>query len=176
MDFTKYYEAREKIIEIMGKDLLGPLAENEVIFGDRPLEYYVVGKLYPIDSDTADMSQSSAEDCGELDSEAGVSLSNSKNPSSFGISFSLNNNNGIIIIQSSAAKYKLISREDAQCILEFGDDEFKSEKRFWQRHPLVFEPIYVNVSELTVGKAKSITLEDNLIISVILHKCYPDGS
>ena len=41
MDFTKYYEAREKIIEIMGKDLLGPLAENEVIFGDRPLEYYV---------------------------------------------------------------------------------------------------------------------------------------
>lgn len=176
MDFTKYYEAREKIIEIMGKDLLGPLAENEVIFGDRPLEYYVVGKLYPIDSETADMFQSSAEDCGELDSEAGVSLSNSKNPSSFGISFSLNNNNGTIIIQSSAAKYKLISREDAQRILEFGDDEFKSEKRFWQRHPLVFEPIYINVSELTIGKAKPIILEDNLIISVILHKCYPDGS
>ena len=91
MDFTKYYEAREKIIEIMGKDLLGPLSEEEVIFGDRPLEYYVVGKLYPIDSETADMFQSSAEDCGELDSEAGVSLSNSKNPSSFGISISLNN-------------------------------------------------------------------------------------
>lgn len=176
MDFTKYYEAREKIIEIMGKDLLGPLSENEVIFGDRPLEYYILGKLYPMDSETADMFQSSAEDCGELDSEAGISLSNSKNPSSFGISFSLNNCAGSININSYAAKYKLISRDEAQSILGFGEDEFTTEKRFWQRNPLNFAPIRLNVSDLVVGKSKSFTLEENLIISVILHKCYPDGS
>ena len=160
----------------MGKDLLGPLSEEEVIFGDRPLEYYIVGKLYPIDSETADMFQSSAEDCGELDSEAGVSLSNSKNPSSFGISISLNHSSGILIIKSSAAKYKLITREEAQQILKFDDNEFKSDKRFWQRIPLDFENIRVDVSKLIVGKATSIELEENLIISVILHKRYSDGS
>ena len=37
MDFTKYYEAREKIIEIMGKDLLGPLSENEVGISSVPV-------------------------------------------------------------------------------------------------------------------------------------------
>lgn len=176
MDFTKFYEAREKIIEIMGKDLLGPLSDNEVIFGDRPLEYYVVGKLYPIDSKTTDMFQSSSEDLGDLDDEVGISLSNSKNPSSFGISFSLSNKTGEITIKSSAAQYKKISRDEARQILNFGEDEFKSEKRFWQRSPLDFNPIKVTITDLVVGKAKTFNLDEKLVISVILHKCYNDNS
>ena len=43
MDYTKYYEARGKIVEIMGRDLLGPVSKDEIIFGDRPLEYYILG-------------------------------------------------------------------------------------------------------------------------------------
>ena len=48
MGFTEYYDARNIITEIISKDLLGPVEENEVICGDRPLDYYILGKLLTI--------------------------------------------------------------------------------------------------------------------------------
>lgn len=176
MDYSNYYEAREKLVEIINKDLLGPLTENEIIFGDRPLEYYIVGKLYPIDSKADEMMQSSSEDCGELDDESGISLSNSKNPSSFGISFALKTRASSFVVKASAARYILITREEAQQELNFSEDEYKSVKKYWKRIPLKFPEVEVDVSSLIVGKSYTQELEENLVVNVLLHKQYDDGS
>lgn len=85
MDYSRYYEARELLEKIITKDLLGPVTENEILCDERPLDYYILGKLYPQGSGYNEQVRSSSEDCGELDEEAGVSLSNSGNPSSFSL-------------------------------------------------------------------------------------------
>ena len=47
MDYSRYYEARELLEKIITKDLLGPVTENEILCDERPLDYYILGKLYP---------------------------------------------------------------------------------------------------------------------------------
>ena len=44
--YSEFYEAREKILEIVAEDLLGPVTEDEVI-NEPPTSYYIMGKLYP---------------------------------------------------------------------------------------------------------------------------------
>lgn len=176
MDYSKYYEARDQVIEIMKKDLLGPLDENEIICDERPLDYYIVGKLYPRQSDADNVSQSSTDDCGVLDEEDNISLCNGHNPSSFGISFSLNNGTTCFMISSKAAKYKLIERSNAQEILGFEDKAYKSKAYFWQRTSLDIKDIKIDVFDLMQGKASKYVVADNLTISVLLHKTYSDGS
>ena len=70
MGYTEYYEARSIITEIISKDLLGPVEENEIICGDRPLDYYILGKLYPVDTEADVLLGMSSDDCGELDEAA----------------------------------------------------------------------------------------------------------
>lgn len=176
MDYLKYYDAREKIVEIVSKDLLGPLSNEEIICGEDPVNYYIVGKLYPQESMVADESQTSADDLGDLDYETGISLANSKNPSSFGFSFAVSKFDCSINVQVRTAKYSPITREEAQQILHFDDDAYTTKKSFWKRKPLLFDNIRINVSEFKKGRAKTVKLEDNLVLSVLLHKVYSDGS
>ena len=158
MDFTRYYQARDMIERIISDDLLGPVFENEIVCDERPLDYYLLGKLYPQGAGYDDNLRSTAEDCGELDEEMGVSLSNSGNPASFGLSFSINSGIEAFEIKSSAAQYELITEEDAKTQLGFKDGAYKKNAHFWQRHSLVFSPIIVSVSNLTVGKVKHISM------------------
>ena len=82
MKFDQYYSARNIIEDIVAKDWLGPVTDDEIICGERPLDYYILGKLYPRDSNAGDVLAMSSEDCGELDAEDGISLCDGKNPSS----------------------------------------------------------------------------------------------
>lgn len=45
-NYSQYYKARDIIEEFMVKDLIGPVAEDEVL-DESPLNYYLMGKLYP---------------------------------------------------------------------------------------------------------------------------------
>lgn len=74
MDYSEYYRARKIVKEIMTKDLMGPVKDDELLFGERPLEYYIVGKLYPQGVGYNSANRTPSEDCGVLDDEAGVTL------------------------------------------------------------------------------------------------------
>ena len=87
MDFKRYYEARNIVREILEKDLLGPLSDDEMIT-DYPVVYYVTGKLYPQDC-RFETERMSAEDIGDIDGEQGISMDDGRAPSSMGMSFSL---------------------------------------------------------------------------------------
>ena len=175
MNYSDYYKARSIITEIMEKDFLGPLADDEIICDERPLDYYIVGKLYPQKSDADELLQMSSDDMGELDEEDNISLCNDYNPSSFSISFSVNSGINSFTISAKAAFYSLIEREIAKDKLKFEEDTYKKNAKFWQR---VFLPILnekVSVNELKKGKSKSIFITENLSINVLFHKEYPDG-
>ena len=176
MDYSRYYEARELLEKIITKDLLGPVTENEILCDERPLDYYILGKLYPQGSGYNEQVRSSSEDCGELDEEAGVSLSNSGNPSSFGLSFSLNAGVSVFRVLAEAATYVLITEDEARKELGFEAGKYKANAHYWKRSVLDLPVLDVNLDELTVGKVKSFLLADHLSLRVLVHKVYPDGS
>ena len=176
MDYGKYYEARGTVERIISRDLLGPVSKNEIICDDRPLEYYILGKLYPQGAGVNDANRSTSEDCGELDDEAGVSLSNSKNPSSFGISFAVPASAKELIINTKAAQYCLISEKEAKQELGFEEGKYKKNAHFWRRIEQSLSMIRVDLGELSVGHVKKEQLLEMLSLRVLLHKIYPDGS
>lgn len=175
MDYSDYYEARKIIEKIMSKDLLGPVDNSEIICDEWPLDYYILGKLYPQGYGIDDTNKVSSEDCGELDDEIGISLSNSRNPSSFGISFSLNDTAKSFTVKPSAAKYVLMDKHSACEELGLDPNGKKKNAHFWKRNDLVCCPITISVDELKVGKTASVKNND-YDIRVLLHKSYDDGS
>jgi uncharacterized protein YktA (UPF0223 family) len=164
------------ITEIMEKDLLGPLTEDEIICDERPLDYYIVGKLYPRQSDADSLSQSSADDCGALDEEDNISLCNGYNPSSFSVSVSLNPKIESFTVKTKAACYTLIERDKAREILKFDDKKYKKNAYFWRRQPLQIADINIIVGDLVKGKNKTVNIARELDLSILFHKEYSDGS
>ena len=176
MDYTKYYEARDIMGEIITKDLLGPVAEDEIICDERPLDYYILGKLYPQGSGYNDQVRSSSEDCGEIDDEIGVSLSNSGNLSSFGLSFAINANVNSFTISSQAAQYVLISEAEAREKLGFEEGKYKQSALFWKRTAIDLRDVEIVVDVLKKGVVFKKEIADHLSLRVLLHKEYADGS
>lgn len=103
-DYSKYYEARKTITEILHKDFVGPVDENEIL-AELPTQYYIMGKLYPQSEDyeVVDLARNPFLE-NEIESyDASISLSNQKNPSSLGITCTLKNGITNINISGSYA-------------------------------------------------------------------------
>ena len=98
-DRTKYSEVRQKIIDAIRADLIGPIDENEIL-RENPRFAYLVGML-DIQTDNeessssgeqeidADMAFEDGEDftAGEDDDNEPISITHFQLPSSIGISF-----------------------------------------------------------------------------------------
>ena len=174
MGYDKYYNARDILTEIISKDLLGPVEDDEIISGESPLEYYIVGKLYPKDADYNNIT-TSADDCGDLDSEDSISLCNGKFPSSFGLSFCVKNNAKGFLLSVSAAKYTIMT-DDEKRTLYGADHESKAAKcTHWKRTSITPDEICIDINELPLGSNKKIELETGLYIAIHIHKVFKNG-
>lgn len=191
--FDEYYEARNIITEIMKKDLLGPVKEDEVI--EDPVKYYIAGKLYPVKTDSKDFSENfgieqsnsefkvaesvknnkykakgSSNDVFENTDE--ISLCNTPNPSAMGISFTLNKDvSGFKILISYATYKEFIDSETAESNSEKLETK-KNKKTLWKRYPHEYSCDY----KLSSGKKFEENIDDNLKLTVLQHKTYPDGT
>lgn len=163
MNFEKYYEARNIVKEILKKDLLGPLSEDEII-SEYPVVYYVTGKLYPQDC-RFELEHTSAEDIGDTEEEQNIALDNGRVPSSMGISFSVSSEALSINVSAKAALY--IPQEET-------DPETK--RVLWKREPVLFEERSVDIQNLVKHKRLEFQVDGSLTLSLILHKIYDDGS
>lgn len=111
MKYKKYYEARDIIQDIIAKDFIGPVEENEII-SEEPLKYYSMGILYPQNSDVED------DNLGQVDTDEPnekeesyyekVYLSNSYYPSSFSMTTTVKEGVSNICVNLSYAKYELV--------------------------------------------------------------------
>ena len=176
MGFTEYYDARNIITEIISKDLLGPVEENEVICGDRPLDYYILGKLYPIDTQADILLGMSSEDCGDLDEENTISLCKGKNPSSFGVSVAIKKEKNFFCVRGRAARYEKKDFSEIKEELALEETEKNLKQDYWKREVLPYIEENVNVDELEIGKALKILVTDGLEIRVLLHRIMKDGA
>ena len=176
MAFTEYYEARSVIKEIISKDLLGPVEEEEVISNDRPLDYYILGKLYPADTNAEITLGTSADDCGDLDEENSISLCNGKNPSSFGLSVALKKESRFFRVKGKAARYIKVEFDEVKERLNLQDTDENRKKTYWKREQIPQIKEEVNLSELKTGISKSIDVAEGLRINVLAHRTMKDGA
>ena len=176
MGYPKYYEARDIVTNIIREDLFGPVEEDEIICKDRPLEYYIIGKLYPQDSDATVVGAVSSEDIGEIEDEAGISLANGRNPSSCGITFQLSKDVSEIHINARAFRYKLMDYDAAKEKLGFAEKEYESTDLFWKRQPANEYDNSISLGKLETGRAKIENMGNKLSLQILLHRVYQDGS
>lgn len=181
MDIEKYEEARNTIVKILRKELIGPVDEKEIIEGNRPDESYCLGILYPqgqVNSEDEDLivlqlhpdeSKETREYSDSEQQDDGVKIQNVEKQSSMGISFNVKVEQKELNLFLKYAQYNKIKVDKEQ------DDKEKEEKKNyhgerWQRTPKSVE-IKVNIEEST-----KIEIEEGLQIKIYINKIFTDGT
>ena len=165
----EYYQFRRHLVDALERDLLGPGADDEVITGP-PTMRYIVGVLFPRDSDRADPAQdldestasgAEADDSGDWD--PAVSMSYVRYPCSMGMTFAVDSTAAEqIAVHVGGARYVPVEQPSEEASPagdpEQGAPEFigrrapSSEQAAWRRVPLRAEPIEIDISRPTPGR------------------------
>lgn len=166
-DRFKYSEVRQKIIDAIRTDLIGPKSENEVL-DENPRYAYLVGML---DSQNKDNNSSSAgeqevdtdiayedgEDftAGEDDDNEPVSTTHFQLPSSIGISFYIQSDTKSINLDISWGDYAKSSEKYT------GKDGKEHSRAVYTRHPMN-ETLRINFREFTRTKDYQLICDSNV--------------
>jgi hypothetical protein len=181
--FNKYYEARNFITDIISRDLIGPVSEDEVL-SENPESYYIMGKLYPLhnrckktecsddrkysEKNTEELEDSfGTEDISETEKdpemEETVSLGNIIKPSAAGITFILDRKVGHFSCHVQWARYK-----EQSALNDQGDVDGKSDNN----HPeikWIRESFKKDISIFIPNDAKPIQLEEKFFLHIQVH-------
>lgn len=149
-----FYSARKIIVEILKKDLVGPVEEYEVL-NELPTQYYVMGKLYPQNNLSEEVDEARTPLLEAADYyDASISMSNQFNPSSMAITFMLKPKVERILISGGYAFYK---------------PSVVDKKISWQREPYTFG------EEISFSGSKIVKLEGGLQIRVCVRSTSING-
>lgn len=169
-NYSQYYKARDIIEEFMVKDLIGPVAEDEVL-DETPLNYYLMGKLYPqadIESDAITKEEGDINRNAILENEldgydTSISLSNVRNPSSMGITCAINSEVREITIYGSYAFYVPVQAENNTST---GIKKLKKHAATsWQRKETAFSENLI----FTAAKSYIFSLPGKISLKVYIH-------
>ncbi|MBR4400576.1 MAG: hypothetical protein IKT09_02650 [Synergistes sp.] len=175
-DYSEFYDARKIITDILHDDLIGPVKKNEIL-PELPTQYYIMGKLYPQndEGEVVDLVRNPLLENAAETYDASISLSNQKNPSSFGITCILKPGINSIRLSGSYAFYTLIQYEDA---IKRGMDLSKWEalekkpKDLWIRNEYGFDKV-VRLSAEKVEKP--VSLDNGIQLQIYTHTVLDSG-
>ena len=175
-DYSKFYEARNIITDILFKDLVGPVNPEEVL-AELPTQYYIMGKLYPQSEaeEVIDLARNPLLENAIETYDASISLSNQKNPSSMGITCTLKAGVDTIVLSGAYAFYSPLNLEEA-CSQGIDVSRWKTlEKKpdeIWPRK----EYMFCKTIHLGAGKVEEpISLDKGLQLQVYTHNIFEDG-
>lgn len=174
-NFKDYYKAREIVVDFLKKDLLGPVEDDEILT-EMPTQYYITGKLYPLDSSN---SVETDEELSSVDSvvenkfdeyDSSISLSNQIKPSSVGMTFTLKTGVKSFCVKGSFAFYKHYDYQEAEKsgfdLSKWSAEESKP-KDLWRRESCSFSK---NVCLDLKTRCQSIELDRSLELRVFLKR------
>lgn len=141
--YSKYYEAREKIVRIVSEDLLGPVTNDEVL-NETPTSYYIMGKLYPkTDKENEPDDNTTSADLDVIDADSSLASANMKDPRAMGITYTVKKDVNEVSIIINYAFYKPFSIKEANdnhinisrynSLIEAASDKEKERMVFWER-------------------------------------------
>lgn len=171
--FQKYYDARNEIIEIVQKDLVGPVLEDEILI-EAPTQYYTMGKLYPNnnDIDLLDISRTASIETAVDTYDASLASTNMRNPSSMGITCTLKPDVTNVKINIEFAMYEpldIIDIKKSGLNIDRWSGDYNDETTFWVRRSYS-DCVGVNIIEF---KEKEII--DGIYIKCYIHKICKGG-
>lgn len=186
-NFKDFYDARDEITNIIKMDLLGPV-NNDEILSELPVNYYIVGKLYPqeIMDVTDDIETSafqytiseltkSAYDSNKqkihsdvYSSNEEIALCNTSMPSAMGISFTLSKETEKFEIEINCAEYKKIANKENE-----SEDKNNNGNELWKRISYHHKDVYPVKSRIISDIPD---LPHNIEVNITLHKTYSDGT
>ena len=155
---SNQYALRDRLAAAVRRDLVGPEHADEVL-SDDPFNTYIAGVLYP--GDPRSVEQDQATDTDDDDSEGSyadppVALSNTRYPSSMGLSFAIEEGEcASLTVRIEAARYAPSGNG-------------------WARQPVESQPVPV---DLRVNEARDVRLmvDEHLKLFVRLRKATDDG-
>ena len=144
--FNDYYKAREEIVDIVSKDLLGPVYEEEVL-NEPPTSYYIMGKLYPkTDKDLEIDDATTCTDLEDMDEDNSLASANMRNPRAMGITYTVKETISTVHVNLKYAFYKPYSLNEAKDngislnryseLIDQTDEKDKASMSFWVRSSL----------------------------------------
>ena len=175
-DYSKFYEARNIITDILHDDLVGPVRKDEVL-PELPTQYYIMGKLYPqnAEGDVIDLVRNPFLENSVETYDASISLSNQKNPSSLGITCTLKEGVKEIRLYGSYSFYTPVLYEEAEkkgMDLSKWDDLEKKPKDLWIRNEFSFN----KTVELSNKKIEEpVPLDNGLQLQIYTHAILGSG-
>lgn len=171
-DRGQYSSVRQKIIDMLRTDLIGPISEEEVL-NENPRHAYLVGMLVPqtdLESSStdqneqevdADMAYADGEDytAGEDDDNEPIMATRFKMPSSIGISFYIKSSTPKILLDISWGDYtKSVEKEPNK-------DGKEVSVTSYTRHPML-ETVTVNFSDFEKSNEYRLVIDSNIVVHV----------
>ncbi len=170
-DRFKYSEVRQKIIEAVRTDLIGP-REKEEVLEENPRFAYLVGML-DVQSENEDSSSAGEQEidtdmafedgedftAGEDDDNEPISTTHFQLPSSIGISFYVQNDLPSINLDVSWGDYSRSSEKFT------GKDEKEHSRTIYTRIPMA-ETIHVNFADFARTKDYQLVCDSNVHVHV----------
>ena len=181
MSFSGHYGFRNRLVEALVRDLIGPQQSDEVeTISDPPLTRYISGILYPQTDAVVDASQDidvPDDDGGDEGSapDPPVAMANVRFPSSMGFTFAVDSSaSELIVVRVEAARYEKVtdgaaSTETARRPRRGGLGPAEP----WRRIPLAMEPVEINVRRPTADER--VQLADGLELFYRVRPADPNG-
>lgn len=168
-NFSKYYDARQVIHNILKDDLVGPVFEDEVL-NELPTQYYVMGKLYPRQDESIIESNTQSDYALYDETNSLLSMSSERQPSAMGLTFILKNNIREFNINVDFARYELLSGNSKS--------ESQEVKQWKRKHYECTFPLSISDEEKFVQN-KNISIKDGkkeiANLKVYCHHVLPSG-
>lgn len=143
---TEAVNVRRELLERLTVELVGP-EDSEELIKQKPLQRYLTGILWPINSEIAteenENPSSEGKDTNREELETLAPLSKAMNPSAIGLSFLIDRNQPTVIVNVNLGMYQDIGVE----------------KSDWKRIPCKLENYPINFSE-NIGHSKKKKIED----------------
>ena len=167
-DRFKFAEARQEVIEMLKKDLLGPSSENEIL-NQNPRFEYIVGMLAPQTSENDSNEQEVDGDAsfegdadytaGEDDDNEPVFTNRFKTPSSIGISFYLESSTKSFNVDVTWGDYTKASDKTTN------KEGKKVDVSTYTRHPQK-ETVVIDLQEFSKNKEYPLVCDSNVILYI----------
>lgn len=177
-DYQEYYKARKKVEEILRKDFIGPVIDDEVI-AETPLQYYIMGKLYPqsAENEILDLARNPFLESENDAYDTGLSLSNVSNPSSSGITFTVKPGTVSIAVNVQYSWYRPVEFSQAleNSINTEKWDNLKDNQKpglLWKRQPVEYASV---INPEKIVKSQTIELEHGIQLFIYKNKIYNTG-
>ena len=164
--FEEFYQAQAVVEDILRRDLIGPVEDNEIL-AELPSQYYIMGKLYP-KRQKQELEEEPSEDV-DKDTDANESVAskqeNNFNQSSMGITFVIKPDTEAIQVDVQYSLYAPIVRAEPK-----GKEAIQ-----WQRCPYERSQ-RIDTAELAKGKYNKYELSDNIWLHVFCNYILSSGN